>query len=50
MDDAEAASKFLVDYAIRKGSQDNVSVIVVRLQPVPEEARGQEPSESEDEN
>jgi protein phosphatase PTC1 len=39
MDNPQAASKFLVDYALQHGSQDNVTVIVVRLQPVSEEAR-----------
>jgi serine/threonine protein phosphatase PrpC len=39
MDDPQAASKTLVEYALSHGSQDNVTVIVIRLRPVPDEAR-----------
>lgn len=49
MEDAQAASQFLVEYALRKGSQDNVTCIVVRLQGVPEGVQGQTASGSDEE-
>jgi serine/threonine protein phosphatase PrpC len=49
MTDAQEASKFLVDYALKKGSQDNVTAIVVRFLPVPEGVTHEEESGPEDE-
>lgn len=49
MEKAQDAAKFLVDYALRKGSQDNVTVIVVRFRDVPEDAKNAPAVESDDE-
>jgi len=50
MESSQEASQFLVDYALRKGSQDNVTVLVVRLSPVPDEARASAMDDSSEGN
>jgi serine/threonine protein phosphatase PrpC len=50
MDNAQEASKFLVDYALRKGSQDNVTVLVIRLRSVPEDVLASATEDSSDSN
>jgi serine/threonine protein phosphatase PrpC len=48
MTDSQEASKFLVDYALKKGSQDNVTVIVVRFTSVPEGVTNDQDSDQEE--
>ena len=48
IEDPQEASKFLVDYALRKGSQDNVTVLVVRFQHVPSDAHATSDGASSD--